>query len=322
LLDLGAASLRESQAVSDDTKHASARPQKQQGEISIMPTFRIGHLRVASLAALIVVASGRIAVASVVTTSPSFAAVTLWDQPNGAGHSISFTGTGSVGLASFLVDPANPGLGTWDHAVRSYRANDTLGTLRKTTSPIRDEQFGPNFNIKNAGQFGQTASQLIISWVGWNQHIQSGSIVSWGAELIGAPRSGPFCLDTLAGHVDDFGTPVVILAKCSTGTALSQQWHWENGLLRNLGTNLCMDSSGQFNGFPNTLVVKPCSSDPTYQTEFQSYSFNTQRHQWIALGVSQPLTIVGGFPPSFGETLTTIEPDDSDWDQVFLNYFY
>jgi len=53
----------------------------------------------------------------------------------------------------------------------SYKANDTIGFLRKTTGPARSEQFGPNFNVKNAGSFGRAASQLILSWVGWNQYI-------------------------------------------------------------------------------------------------------------------------------------------------------
>src|SRR5439155_18504469 len=62
-----------------------------------------------------------IAAADIVTSAPSNAAVTLWDQPSGIGHSITFTGTGSVNLANYSRDPANPGLGTWDHAVRKLQ---------------------------------------------------------------------------------------------------------------------------------------------------------------------------------------------------------
>jgi hypothetical protein len=265
-----------------------------------------------------------IAAADVVTSAPSNAAVTLWDQPNGTGHSISFTGTGSVYLANFPLDPANPGLGTWNKAVRSYKANDTVGSLRKTPpGPARSERFGPNFNVKNAGSYGRVASQLILSWKGWNQYIQSGSIVSWGNDFIpGAPSQPPFCMDTLPGHMDDLAIPLVILADCSWTSAASQRWQWVNGLLRNVGTGQCMDGSGQLNGVHWMLVVKPCSADPSYRRNYQTFSFDSQRKLWMFAGINNPITVFGGWPPSFGETLNVQYPIDSDWDQVWLNYFY
>jgi hypothetical protein len=265
-----------------------------------------------------------IAEAAVVTSAPSDTAVTLWDQPNGAGHSITFTGTGSVYLANFPLDPANPGLGTWAQAVRSYKANDTIGYLRKTPpGPARSEGFGPNFNVKNAGLYGQAASQLILSWVGWNQEIQSGSIVSWGNDFIpGAPYEPPFCMDTLPGHVDDFAIPLVILADCSRTSTPSQQWQWDNGLFRNVGTGLCMDGSGRLNGVYWMLVVKPCSTNPSYQSAYQTFIFDSQRKLWIFNGINRPITIFGGWPPRFGETLNVQYDIDSDWDQIWLNYFY
>ena len=92
--------------------------------------MRVAHM-VISFGFLILAGSNKIAAADPVTTGPSNAAVTLWDQAGGVGHSITFTGTGTANLANYLRDPANPGLGTWDHAVRSYQANDTTGRFAR-----------------------------------------------------------------------------------------------------------------------------------------------------------------------------------------------
>ena len=279
--------------------------------------MRVPHM-VISFGLLILAGSNKIAAADPVTTGPSNAAVTLWDQAGGVGHSITFTGTGTANLANYLRDPANPGLGTWDHAVRSYQANDTTGTLR-TVSPARSEQFGPNFNVKNAGQWAQNASQLIITWVGWNQHIQSGSIVNRFNEFFPPEfATGPFCMDTFpSGHVDDFGAPLVVLAPCAMTPTPSQQWQWDNGLLRNLGTGLCMDGTGQLNGVFWMIVLRTCTGGSN-----QTFSFDTQDRRWIFSGINMPITVFAGWPPSFGQPLNVGEPIDSDWDQSWLNYFY
>jgi hypothetical protein len=254
-------------------------------------------------------------------TNPSTTSLTIFDQPNGGGHSLSLTGLGRITLADFPLDPQNPGLGTWQGAVRSYLANDTYGSFR-TARTRRHEYFGPNFDIVNAGAYAHASAELAITWVGWPQWIQSGSIVSFGQYAIpGAPDEPAFCWDVLPAHKDENGDPLVLLNRCASQPGSpSQKWEWQNGRIFHPATSLYVDKTGKVlfnNDFYPCLVVKQQTGNWS-----QQFNFDRQRKNWYDPSTRDVVTVVGGWPPRIGLFLSDQYPPDSDWDQAFVNYFY
>jgi len=262
----------------------------------------------------------------VVPSAPSDGAITIWDQPNGAGHSLSLTGMGRANLADFPLDPQNPGVGTWDHNIRSYRANGTHGSFRTGPPARRHEQFGPNFEIVNAGIHAHNATEIGVVFLGWDQWIQAGSIVSFGNlgifDVPDVPYESPVCWDVLPTHKDEYGAPLVLSNDCASRPGSpAQKWEWRSdGTLHHVASGLCLDTTGKVidSGYWRSVLVL---KEPN-QRSSQQFSWDRYRKFWTSAYTGDPITLLGGWPPRVGNLLSVDYEWHADWDQMWLPYFY
>lgn len=258
-------------------------------------------------------------------SAPSNIAITLFDQPAGAGHSLSLTGTGRATLADYPLDSANPALGTWHQAVRSYRANNTHGSFRTPAPARRHESFGPNFEVIDAGQHAHNAAEISINWFGWDQWIQSGSIVSWADPGPPPMWDTPVCMDILPERHDDYGFQLVLLIDCASQPpgSESQKWRWDNqtGAITHVQSGKCIDTSGKIlsdQGYwYQVLVLK----DPTGGWS-QRFAWDNWRKMWLWADTGNAISIIGDNHPRQGLMLGAEWQAVGEWDQLWLPYFY
>jgi hypothetical protein len=236
----------------------------------------------------------------------AYNAITLWDRPGGfAGHTISFTSTGNANLGDFYFDATKPWLGTWDHAVRSYVANNTEGSFAGGT-PTRHEHFGLNYDVVDAGRVAQVAGKIYITFVGAEGFLEPGSIVSG----IGAEWQ-IFPIGLLGGSTAN-GTPVVIGA--------DERWHYDSatGALVHVNSGKCIEIAGDGNHNGQKLQL----GDRT-GTANQRWGYDEQLHQWYnAVGAGGRCIDIPGGNTAANTQLQIWDRIGGDLNQFWRNYFY
>jgi hypothetical protein len=164
--------------------------------------------------------------------------ILMWDQPNGEGNMIGFTGFGWADLAAH----------GWAARVRSYRGGNIQGSF-VGGNPVRHEEFGLNSNIVNGGHYAQVATRLNIRWhaVGFPM-VKSGTILS---EMIQARELWPYpkmgCLSLPPDGSTANGTPIVLANVGEpAGTAdANQKWQYDpqTAHLVNVASGKCIQVS-------------------------------------------------------------------------------
>lgn len=234
--------------------------------------------------------------------------IVVWDQPNGQGNTIGFTGFGWADLAAY----------GWAGRVRSYLGNNIQGSF-VGGNPVRHEEFGLNGNIVNAGHYAQIATHLNIRWHAMNYPlVKAGTILSemiqdW--ELYPYPHMG--CLSLPPDWSTANGAPIVLANVGEpAGTAdANQKWQYDpqTAHLVNVASGKCIQVSSTPS--PSGLGQLLELWQPTGEAN-QQWGYDPQRHSWYNLGSNLSINVY------FVTQLEArpIVPGAPSW--MWWNYFY
>ena len=259
--------------------------------------------------------------ADIIQTWGGYDAICLWDQPNGKGNMICLTGTGNTDLSYLFryveYTPQGVVYHYWDKAVRSYQANGTKGSFAGGT-PVRHESFGPNYNVVNAGRIGQVATRIYVNWIGPDEWIQSGTILSdlWGNLPPGGGSLTPVCL-TVFGNAN--GTPVQLWepGKPQPNPWPNQKWHYDSngGAIVHVASGKCIQVAGD--GSQNGQLLELW--DRTGANN-QQWGFDPQLNEWYN-PQAKCIDVPGGAANN-GVQLQIWDRIGGNPNQIWTNYFY